>query len=117
MSHSRPEISGQRVGLTVEQEQPDDVTGQSQRPNNDDELGVRDLADVEEPLDGFHKDGKAQGEQEDTVDERSEDFRSLPSVRVLGRYVRVGQIVNTVEEASLVPPRRRRAYRKAWWRA
>lgn len=37
---------------------------------------------VEESLDGFHADGEAKGEKENTVDKRTENFSPLPSVRV-----------------------------------
>jgi hypothetical protein len=99
----------------VEQEQSDDVTGQPQRSDNDDQLGVRDLADVEEPFNGFHEDRETQGEQEDTVDERSEDFGSLPSVRVFGRY-REGNDVDVLSNrtANTLIFGRYQTYMKAW---
>jgi hypothetical protein len=100
----------------VEQEQSDDVTGQSQRSDNDDQFGVRDLADVEEPFDGFHEDRETQCEQEDSVDERSEDFGSLPSVRVFGRY-RGGNDVDVLSNrrANTLIFGRYQTYMKAWW--
>jgi hypothetical protein len=39
----------------------------------------------EESLDCFEEDAQTEGEEEDSVDQRTEDFCSLPAVRVLWR--------------------------------
>jgi len=37
---------------------------------------------LEEALDSLQRDGEAEGQQEDTVDERCKDFSSVPAVRI-----------------------------------
>ena len=47
------------------------------------ELDAELTGTIDETLNGFNKNGKAQGKQEDTIDECSEDFGSLPAIRIL----------------------------------
>lgn len=37
---------------------------------------------VDQAFNGFHKDGEAERQQEDAIDERPQNLRPLPSVRV-----------------------------------
>ena len=70
------------VSVVVEEEEADNVARKTQRADDDDDLGVGDLGDVDEALQGFHKDGEAKREQEDAVNQRAEHLGALPAIRV-----------------------------------
>lgn len=75
----------------MEQKQPNHVTSQPQAPHDHHQLRLTNLIHIEEPFDGFHKDGETQGEEEDTVYEGAEDFGTLPAVGVAGGCGGVGR--------------------------
>jgi len=67
---------------TVEEEQSDDVTKQTERSDNGDDHSIADLWRADESTERFETDGKTKRQEEYTVDERTENLSSLPSVRV-----------------------------------
>ncbi len=84
----------------MEQEQPNEVRSQTERTHDDNQLGVRDFCSqgllkgmiqrkshvhtwgAEETFDSLQGDGEAQCKQEDSVNQRREDFGPMPAIRV-----------------------------------
>ena len=71
-----------RMSVVVEEEESDNVRSEAQASYDDHYLGVGDFGDVDEALNGFHEDGEAESQEKDTIDEGSEHFGTLPTVRV-----------------------------------
>jgi hypothetical protein len=59
------------VTVVVEEEETDDVRGKTKTSYNQHKLRVADFLRLDETLDSFKEDGKAQGNEEDTVDQGS----------------------------------------------
>jgi hypothetical protein len=66
------------VAVVVEEEQSNDVGCKAERANNEDDLGVGDFLGLDKALNGFKEDGKAEGDEEDAIDECTQGFGSLP---------------------------------------
>jgi hypothetical protein len=70
------------MSMVVEEEQSHDVRRQSQTSYNQDKLRLGDLLRLHEALDGLEEDAHAQRHEEDTVDQRTQCLRALPSICV-----------------------------------
>ena len=66
----------------MEQEQPHNITRQPQTTHHHDQLRITNLGRLHNPADRLERNGQAEREQKDTVDERTEDLGALPAVRV-----------------------------------
>lgn len=86
----RVTVSTVGMAMVVEEQQANEVTSKTERADNNYQLGVGDLGDIDESLNGLHEDAEAKGKEEDTVDESTEDLCTLPAVReaVVGRFGR-----------------------------
>lgn len=62
----------------VEEHETNNVRGETQRSDDEDELGLRYLLGFNESLNGLKEDGETKGDQEDTVYERTKRLRTLP---------------------------------------
>jgi hypothetical protein len=66
------------VSVVVEKEETDNVRGQAEASNNHDQLRMGDFLGLDKSLYGFEEDGEAEGDEEDSVDECTEGFGTLP---------------------------------------
>lgn len=69
----------------MEKEQPNDVTQKTKRADNGDNHSIADLWRADKSSNRFQTDRHAKGQEEDTIDKRTKNLGSLPSVRVGGR--------------------------------
>lgn len=66
------------MGMLVEQKQPEDIGQQTEAADNADEHWALDFLGFHESLDGFEEDGHTEGDQKDTVYQRTEGLCPLP---------------------------------------
>lgn len=91
-------VTSGTVGVFVEEDEADEVADQAGTTNGEDEDGPGDCYELvlwkvgfggtlgfEESLDCFEENAQTEGKEEDPVDQRTEDFCSLPAVRVFRR--------------------------------
>jgi hypothetical protein len=76
------------VPVAGEQDQADEVDPQANEPDDEDQHGIVDRFELVKAFERLDDDGEAEGEEEDRVDERSEDFRSRPAESRLGPLFR-----------------------------
>ena len=69
--------------MAAEEEETYDIDGESDAPHDHHEHGVLDGLGDDQPLDGLHEDGEAQGDEEHCVDQRAKHLRARPAKRVL----------------------------------
>lgn len=72
--------SAMAVSMLMEQEKTDDVGCKSEAADDEDQLRIGDFLRLDEPLDSFEEDGKTQGDQEYSIDQRTKGFGALPLV-------------------------------------
>lgn len=82
--------------LTMEKEKADNVTQETQAAHDNDQLGVGNFRGREDPANSFQTDGNTEGNKEDTVNESTKNFSTLPAIRV-GRRGRGSSKPNCVE--------------------
>jgi hypothetical protein len=81
------------VVVFVQEEGADDVEGEADGADNEDELGILDVLDEDEALDGLQGDAEAEGEQECAVEECTEERGARPAKgHVLGIGFALGDL-------------------------
>lgn len=66
----------------MEKEKADDVTQQTQAAHHNNQLGVGNLRGRDDPANSFQSDGDTKGNKKDTVNESTENFSTLPTIRI-----------------------------------
>lgn len=72
------------MGVIVEEDQANDVGQKTKTTDNTDEFAVLHLLGFHQPLYSLEENRYAQGDQEDTIDEGTEGFGTLPLDEKLG---------------------------------
>lgn len=78
MSFGSVTVSTVCVSVVVEEEEADNVGGQTETTDDQDELGLGDFLGLNEALDSFKRNRDTEGDKENTVDKGSQSFGALP---------------------------------------